>query len=328
VKEVENTMIKVNNLSKSYGDVHAVKNVSMEIEKGEIVGLLGRNGAGKTTMMKMITGYLEPSEGKVEIGGTDVVENRTEIQKQIGYMPENAPMYPEMLVQEYLLMIADLRKIPENRKVPMVVEAAKSTGLEGYLTRPISTLSKGYRQRVGICQAILHDPDVLILDEPTNGLDPVQIVEIRNLIKELARTTTVILSTHILQEIEAVCDRVLILIDGEMARDASLAEFLTSSYITVSIENRITQDELKGVIERIGHLDNPQKRGADPLNSEYTEWSVEWSGDTPPIPELVAEISKKGWKTSLATANPPSLEKAFNELMYKHGTEKEKEKAA
>ena len=175
-------MIEVRDLEKRYGDVRAVKGLSFDVGRGEIVGLLGHNGAGKSTVMKMITGYIEPSGGSISVGGVDVLADRIGVQRQIGYLPESAPVYPEMLVQEYLLMMAELRDIPAAERNAAVIKAVRSTGLEDWLVRPIATLSKGYRQRVGLAQAILHEAEVLILDEPTSGLDPVQIVEIRALI--------------------------------------------------------------------------------------------------------------------------------------------------
>jgi len=321
-------MIKVTDLSKSYGAVQAVRDVNLEIRKGEIVGLLGRNGAGKTTIMKMLTGYLEPSAGRIELAGLDVVTDRTAVQRRLGYMPENAPLYPEMLVQEYLMMVAALRDIPLEKQREMVLEAVKATGIENYLTRPIGTLSKGYRQRVGICQAIVPKPEVLILDEPTNGLDPVQIVEIRHLIKSLAKTATVILSTHILQEIEAVCDRVLILIDGALVKDAPLSEFLTSSHVTISLEEKATAAELATVTSAIDGLGTPEAVGNDSQNSGYRLWSIPFKGDKAPVADLVRAVTAKGWNTAQVTAAPPSLEKAFASLMTEHGRRTDKEKAA
>ncbi|MBN2528037.1 MAG: ABC transporter ATP-binding protein [Deltaproteobacteria bacterium] len=315
-------MIDAKNLSKRYDAVEAVKNVNVDIKKGEIVGLLGQNGAGKTTMMKMITGYLEPTEGTVLLGGKDVLEDRIGVQRQIGYMPENAPLYPEMLVQEYLQMVADLRDIPKEKQRSMIIEAVKATGIEKFLTRPIGTLSKGYRQRVGICQAILHQPDVLILDEPTNGLDPVQIIEIRGLIKNLAQKSTVIVSTHILQEIEAVCDRVLILIDGQLVKDAPLKEFLTSNRIKISLADSVSNSDVEMVKNEIKSIGKISKAGADPQRNGFTIWDLEWNGSLPPIPELLNLAASQKWPVGFVTANPPTLEQAFNALMIEHAKKK------
>ncbi|RMF01873.1 MAG: ATP-binding cassette domain-containing protein, partial [Chloroflexi bacterium] len=198
-------MIKVSNLSKSYGPVQALNGVSFEVAPGEIVGLLGPNGAGKSTTIKILTGYLQPDGGQVSVDGLDVLTHTRQVQAKIGYLPENAPLYPELSVQTYLRLMADLREIPRDEQTDRISEAVYATALQDHLTRPIGELSKGYRQRVGLAQAILHRPKLLILDEPTVGLDPTQIVEIRHLIKRLARHSTILFSSHILSEVEAVC---------------------------------------------------------------------------------------------------------------------------
>lgn len=222
-------MIDVFGLAKAYGPIQALQGISFSIEQGEIVGLLGPNGAGKTTFIKILTGYLQPDEGSVEVGGLDVLEHTREVQAQLGYLPETAPLYPELSVQGYLQMMADLRRIPADEQVARISEAVYATGLEEHLTRPIGELSKGFRQRVGLAQAILHRPRLLILDEPTVGLDPTQIVEIRNLIRRLAQHSTVLFSTHILSEVEALCDRAIILINGKVEADARLSELAATS---------------------------------------------------------------------------------------------------
>jgi len=221
-------MIEVSELKKSYGSVEALRGVSFHIAEGEVVGLLGPNGAGKTTIMKILTGYLQPDEGAVRIGGLDVLSHRQQVQEQLGYLPENAPLYPELAVQDYLLMMAELRQIPAAERMARFSEAVYATNLQEHLTRPIGTLSKGFRQRVGLAQAILHKPRLLILDEPTLGLDPTQIVEIRRLVRRLAEHSTVLFSTHILSEVEALCDRVIILINGLVKTDARLSELAAS----------------------------------------------------------------------------------------------------
>jgi ABC-2 type transport system ATP-binding protein len=225
----EEAMIDVTDLTKSYGPVEALRGVSFHVDAGEIIGLLGPNGAGKTTMMKILTGYLQPTDGTAIVDGLDVLTQALEVQKRIGYLPENAPLYPELSVQAYLKMIADLRQIPEDEQPVRLTEAIRAANLEEYLTRPIGQLSKGYRQRVGLAQAILHRPKLLILDEPTLGLDPTQIVEVRHLIRHLAQQSTILLSTHILSEVEAVCDRVIILINGEIRADAHLSDLEAST---------------------------------------------------------------------------------------------------
>jgi len=226
-------MIDVTDLTKSYGPIEALRGVTFHIAPGEIVGLLGPNGAGKTTIMKILTGYLQPDGGTVYVNDLDVLTHTRQVQAQIGYLPENAPLYPEMSVQAYLRTMAELRQIPEDEQLARLSEAIFATGLADHLTRPIGQLSKGFRQRVGLAQAILHRPRLLILDEPTIGLDPTQIVEIRRLIRRLAEHSTVLFSTHILSEVEALCDRVIILMSGQIKADARLSELAATSDVVL-----------------------------------------------------------------------------------------------
>jgi ABC-2 type transport system ATP-binding protein len=217
-------MIEVRNLSKSYGNVEAVRDVSFSVGKDQVLGFLGPNGAGKTTIMKILTGYHFPSGGTALVDGIQVDENPVEVKKRIGYLPENVPLYGDLTVDEYLAFIAEARLIPPDGRKQAINGCLASCGLTAYRARKIETLSKGYRQRTGLAQAILHDPAILILDEPTNGLDPNQIIEIRSLIKELGRRKTVILSSHILQEVEAICSRVLIINEGKIAAQGTPEE--------------------------------------------------------------------------------------------------------
>ena len=217
-------MIEVRNLSKNYGRVEAVKNVSFSVGKDQVLGFLGPNGAGKTTIMKILTGYHFPSGGTALIEGIQVDEDPVEVKKRIGYLPENVPLYGDLTVDEYLSFIADARLIPASKRKTAIDASLESCGLTSYRSRKIEFLSKGYRQRAGLAQAILHDPPILILDEPTNGLDPNQIIEIRSLIKELGQRKTVILSSHILQEVEAICSRVLIINEGKIAAQGTPEE--------------------------------------------------------------------------------------------------------
>ncbi len=217
-------MIEVKNLKKKYGAFEAVKGVDFEIGQGEIVGLLGPNGAGKTTIMKILTGYMNPTSGTAVLNDLDVEQHPLEVKTAIGYLPENTPLYAELTVYDYLTFIAEAHGLDKKRKEDRIVAVTKECGLEKVLFRPISEISKGYKQRVGLAQALIHDPAILILDEPTTGLDPNQILEIRDLIKRLGREKTVILSTHILQEVEAICSRVLILNEGYIVAKGTAAE--------------------------------------------------------------------------------------------------------
>lgn len=224
-------MIEVSHLSKRYGSHLAIEDLSFTVEDGQIYGLLGPNGAGKSTIMNIITGYLAPTGGDVSVAGFSLPEQAQQVKACVGYLPEQPPLYPEMTVQEYLDFVAELKKVSRTERRQQVLKAARSTGLEEALPRLIRTLSKGYKQRVGIAQALLGSPKLIILDEPTVGLDPAQVIEIRKLIRELGRSHTVILSSHILSEVQAVCSRVLILAKGKLVAVGSpeqLGELLAS----------------------------------------------------------------------------------------------------
>ncbi len=256
-------MILVDSLSRCYGDFTAVDQVSFEIGKGEIVGLLGHNGAGKTTIMKMLTGYLEPDAGVISIDGLDIRKQAEQVKSRIGYLPENLPLYPEMLVTSYLEYVAGLRGLHGATRWQAVREAIDKTDLQDKSLQPISTLSRGYRQRVGVAQAILHNPRVLILDEPTNGLDPTQTMHMRKLIRDSAKHATVILSTHIMQEVDAVCDRVIILRNGRLAVDESLSTKGQGKVIMLETDAELEAlktvvddpSEIKDIVQKEKHND-------------------------------------------------------------------------
>lgn len=234
----------VSNLTKIYGDQKAVNNISFEAKKGEILGFLGPNGAGKTTTMKMITCFIPQSEGKISVCGYDVEENPMEVRRRIGYLPEHNPLYLDMYVKEYLLFVAGLHKV--KNKMAAVTEMIERTGLTREQHKLVGSLSKGYRQRVGLAQAMLHNPDVLILDEPTSGLDPNQLIEIRKLIRELGQEKTVIFSSHIMQEVQALCDRVIIINQGNMVAN----DTITMLQNNVSKEKQVTVTFLEKVNEK------------------------------------------------------------------------------
>lgn len=216
-------MIKVENLTKTYGNIVAIDNISFQVNKGEILGFLGPNGAGKTTTMRMITGYMPSNEGSIEVSGFNIADDPIKAKNEIGYLPENPPLYDDMTVQDYLLFVAGLKGVDADRE-EKIEDSMKKCGVADVQHRLIGNLSKGYRQRIGIAQAILNDPSVLILDEPTIGLDPKQIIEIRELIKKLGADRTVILSTHILPEVMMTCSKVVIINKGRIALETSLGE--------------------------------------------------------------------------------------------------------
>lgn len=306
-------MIEAHGVCKAYGPIVALEDVSFHVDAGEIVGLLGPNGAGKTTLMKVLTGYLQPDEGEVLIDDLDVMNDTLAVQERIGYLPENAPLYPEMSVQAHLRMMADLRQIPASKRPLLLARAVRATALEDHLTRPISQLSKGFRQRVGLAQTILHEPKLLILDEPTVGLDPTQIVEVRHLIRRLAERSTVLLSTHILSEVEAVCDRVIVLLNGEVKADARLSE-LSSQAATILVLQQGSAEvgddlwNLKGVreLEYRQTADGPEYRiiGDDP-------------GDLRPAVFDLARIHN--WPLRELRREVRTLETVFNELVSDGG---------
>ena len=229
-------MIKAEQLTRRYGDFLAVDRVDFTINQGEIVGLLGHNGAGKTTIMKMLTGYLEPSSGRAFVDGVDVAEQPKVVQRSLGYLSESLPLYPEMTVVDYLEYAAELRGVAPNDQATAVREAIEATELEVKAFDAIHTLSRGYRQRVGVAQAILHKPRFLVLDEPTNGLDPSQTQHMRELIRRLAANATIVLSTHIMQEVNAICDRAMILRNGALVLDESLAKLKRSERLLVGTD--------------------------------------------------------------------------------------------
>ena len=217
-------MIEVQNLSKSYGPVPAVRSISFQISQGEVVGFLGPNGAGKSTTMKVMTGYLPPNEGTVVVDGMDIREDPIPVRQQIGYLPESTPLYPDMITYDYLEFVAAMRGIAREQRGERIRAMTSACGLHDVLSKRIDTLSKGFRQRVGLAQAMIHNPPILILDEPTSGLDPNQIVEIRELIRAIGRERTVVLSTHILSEVQASCDRVIIINNGALVADGTPEE--------------------------------------------------------------------------------------------------------
>lgn len=302
-------MIEITNLSKSYGEIQALQSSSMNIQKGEIVGLLGPNGAGKTTLMKMITGVLEPDTGTVSINGFDIVQDRPKAQAIIGYLPENAPLYPELSVQDYLLMMAELRQISEDEKIRAVRDAIKAVNLENVISRPIGQLSKGMRQRVGLAQAILHKPEILILDEPTVGLDPTQIVEIRQLIKQLAKQSTILFSTHILSEVEALCDRVIMIMNGKIKADSKLSDLAKTDNAILILDQ--DQPDATSLIKQLTDVVSVKKEfvpGGNPL------FYIQGKPDSDLTPKIFKLSVEKNWPVRELRKDVHTLESVFNDL--------------
>ena len=274
--------ISVNNLSKNYGSQKAVNQISFTVNKGEIVGFLGPNGAGKSTTMKMITGYLKADAGDIEVCGIPVLEDSIDTKKKIGYLPEANPLYAEMYVREYLRFIAGVHKIPDT--VSRIEKVIDMVGLTPESNKKIGQLSKGYKQRVGLAAALIHDPEVLILDEPTSGLDPNQIIEIREVIKKLGQNKTVLFSSHIMQEVEAICDRVIIIDKGNIVADDKLQNLQKlsggSQYIIVEFKPAVDIELLKKLPGAISvkntqqSIFNIQCSNAEELKKELLKLSI------------------------------------------------------
>ena len=291
-------MIEADRLTRRYGDFVAVDEVSFAIEPGEVVGLLGPNGAGKTTIMKMLTGFLEPSGGRVLVDGGELESDPRAVQQRLGYLPESLPLYPELLVVDYLAYAADLREVDDPRRA--VVEAIEATELGDKALEPIGTLSRVFKQRVGVAQAILHKPRFLILDEPTNGLDPGQTQHMRELVRELARSSTVILSTHIMQEVNAVCDRALILRNGALVLDERLKDLQRSNVLRL----RTAPDAMPSA---------PSGVSASSLGDG--RWRLEVAGDLDAAARAIAEsLVADGAPVYELAAEQRDLETLFREV--------------
>ena len=288
-------------VTKSYGNVQALRGVSMELKKGEVVGLLGPNGAGKSTLMKILTGYYNNWEGQIHFFNQDLRIQLRDIQKKTGYLPENNPLYPEMFVAEYLQYSADLYRISN----PPLIEIISKTGLENHSQKKINTLSKGFKQRVGLAAALIHNPEVIILDEPTTGLDPNQLIEIRKLIRDLGKDKTVILSTHILQEVNAICDRVIIINQGKIVLDKSLESLRENQQqiIEVSFDYRLE-------IEALARLPKVQKV----INTHDFVYEIYVSGRKDQRTEIFDFANENGLKILSLQQKNQSLEELFNEL--------------
>ena len=300
--------INVNNISKHFGSQKALDEISFNISKGEIVGFLGPNGAGKSTLMKILTGYLNPDNGNAEIDGLDLSEKVSEIQKRIGYLPEHNPLYTEMFVREYLRFNASVYKIDKNR----VEEVIKLTGLSPEANKKIEQLSKGYRQRVGLAAALLHDPEVLILDEPTTGLDPNQLVEIRSLIKNIGKDIsgdkagkTVFLSTHIMQEVEAICDRVIIINKGQIVADKNLKELRQGNDQIIFVEFDYRIEEV--ALQKLPNLVSAKNTGG------FT-YELIFDTDKDMRPAVFDFAHDNGLKTLQLNQKTKDLESLFAEL--------------
>lgn len=306
-------MIEVQGLTKRYGPVSAVRDVSFRVEKGDIVGFLGPNGAGKTTTMRILTGFLPATDGTASVAGFDVQKEPLEVKKRIGYLPETPPVYTDMSVTEYLEFVArikGLRGAEIKERVEYVMERVSIGPMKDRLN---GKLSKGYRQRVGIAQALIHDPDVLILDEPTSGLDPAQIIEVRDLIQELAQDHTVILSTHILSEVESVCSRAIIIAEGEIKANDTLEELVASQREHGTLEVKVG-GPVAEVATALGDLDGVESVELPPSPNGVNLFSVRAEKGAEPQAQLARTVVENGWDLHELTTVELSLEDVFLKL--------------
>ena len=308
--------IVVNNLTKKYGTQKAIGNISFEVKTGEILGFLGPNGAGKTTTMKIITCFMAPNEGDVKVNGVSILDDPEQIKKNIGYLPENNPLYYDMPVLEYLEYVAQLQNVPQSKIPERIKEMVKVCGLDVEKHKKIGELSKGYRQRVGLAQAMIHDPEILILDEPTTGLDPNQIVEIRKLIRELGREKTVILSTHILPEVEATSDRILIINEGKIVADGT-AETLRkqaqgTEVLRIEIAEATNKDEVFSALMNLDTVDM-----VDAVSGSDFSFMVNSKENVSSRKEIFNLCVKNNWVLTELTPIETKLEDIFRELTTK-----------
>ncbi len=307
-------MIEVRNLTKRYGATVAVNNISFNAEAGEVLGLLGPNGAGKTTTMRILTCYMPADDGTATVAGFDIHEQSVEVRKRIGYLPENAPLYNDMGVVDYLNFVAEVRKIPSTVRSTRVRDMIDTCGLERVIRKDIGELSRGYRQRVGLAQALIHNPDILILDEPTAGLDPNQIVEIRGLIKKLGAEKTVILSTHILPEVEATCDRVVIINEGVI-----VASGTTDELASMGKGDEILYIQIRGPREVIDFRLREMPQVASFVKTGETEPGLHRYAIKPGDSKTIAEdlfrmVVNENWSLTELRTEMASLEDVFRRL--------------
>jgi ABC-2 type transport system ATP-binding protein len=304
--------IKIEGLTKKYGTQKAVDNISFEVKTGEIVGFLGPNGAGKTTTMKMITNYISIGEGDINIGGKSVKSNADNLKKYIGYLPENNPLYHDMAVIDYLAFCAALQDVPKNQINDRIREMIRICGLNAEKHKKIGELSKGYRQRVGLAQAMIHDPKILILDEPTTGLDPNQIVEIRKLIRELGREKTVILSTHILPEVEATCDRILIINKGKIVADGTADTLRKQAQGQEILKVKIEDGESNNIFSALQSL--PTVALVDFADRSQNKFEIQSHPGQSSKREIFSLCVSKGWVLSELIPFEKRLEDIFRNL--------------
>ncbi len=318
-------MIEVENLTKYYGNIKGIEGITFRIEKGEVVGFLGPNGSGKTTTMRILTCFMPASSGQANVAGYDVFKQSLDVRRHIGYLPENVPLYPEMTVNSYLKYVSKIKGIPRTQRKKRMDAVLDACGLTDMCRRIIGQLSKGYRQRVGLAQALIHDPDVLILDEPTIGLDPKQIVEIRELISEFGKEHTILLSTHILPEASMICGRIIVINDGRIAGCVTLSDGRITSIqlgneesTTLGDSERLYVDvkappeDFSAMVSSMPHVMNVQNAGDN--KDEYTQYYIDYERNTDIREVLSSTIIHKGWGLLEMWPVEMTLEEVFLKL--------------
>jgi len=314
-------MIEVKNLSKSYGSFTAVDNISFLISKGEVVGFLGPNGAGKTTTLKIVTCYMPPTHGQVRVADFDIFDHSIDVRKRIGYLPESNSLYLEMGVYEYLEYIARLRALPISTIKTRIKRVVDLCGLGDAIQKDIGELSKGFRQRVGLAQAMIHDPEILIMDEPTSGLDPNQIIEIRELIKELGKEKTVMLSTHVLSEVQATCGRVLIINRGRIVADGTKEELqsMVQGKERIYLELKAPQDDAREALARVPGIENISEPSR--VNPEHAAFELEVQSDQDIREAIFYWAVERQWAILEMKRETVSLEDIFRKLTIEEAQE-------
>jgi ABC-2 type transport system ATP-binding protein len=307
-------MIHVENLTKHYKDICAVDQINFDIHKGEILGLLGPNGAGKTTTLRMLTGFLRPTAGNIRVKDFTIGENPLEIKKLLGYLPESAPLYHDMIVYDYLDFVANIREIDGNEKLKRIKYLADLCGLNDVMHQPIGELSKGFKQRVGLAHAMMSDPEILVLDEPTSGLDPNQIIEIREIIKRIGKEKTVILSTHILSEVEAACDRVVIIKQGKIIADGSMETLKQSSGSKNRINILLLNSDYESVKKELGSIEGVEEVQLETNNEGVLQASVICRTSADLRGDIYRKIKETEWILIELYQETQTLENIFREL--------------
>ena len=311
-------MIRIENLSKNYGDVKAVQSISFSLNDGEIVGFLGANGAGKSTTLKMMTGYLTPTSGNVFVNDKNIIDDCIDIQKQIGYLPELNPLYFEMKVHEYLKFHAEIRGIEDSEFNEALKRVVSECGLQGVVHRTVGNCSKGYKQRIGLAAAMIHDPKVLILDEPVTGLDPNQIVEIRSLIKKLGKEKLVLMSSHILQEIQATVDRIIIIDQGKIVADGTSEELIADSKGLTKLKLEILDGDENDIKNMEATIPSVTVQGIEKQKQSILI-QIEYQNNSDPRQDIFKYAVEKNWVITEMSVHKRNLEDLFRNLTLSKG---------